>query len=153
MSASPIEVVGQWLQNLLDPDVVNSVVAPDATYVSLNTENAELNKIMPWAGTSHGPQAFLGNLGTMFTRWDNQEFNVTTMFASDENVAVFGGFRYKSKSLAKVVSSPFSILVKVVDEKVTYLQFLEDSYATAASFRKDGSWTVQTEPGTEPFQV
>ena len=61
MSASPIEVVGQWLQNLLDPDVVNSVVAPDATYVSLNTEDAELNKIMPWAGTSHGPQAFLEN--------------------------------------------------------------------------------------------
>jgi uncharacterized protein len=52
-----------------------------------------------------------------------------------------------------VVSSPFSILVKVVDGKVTYLQFLEDSYATAASFRTNGSWTVQTEPGTEPFSV
>ena len=44
MSASPIEVVGQWLQNLLDPGVVNSVVAPDATYVSLNTEDAELKE-------------------------------------------------------------------------------------------------------------
>jgi len=54
MSASPIEVVGQWLQNLLDPEVVNGVVAPDATYVSLNTEDPELNKIMPWTGTSHG---------------------------------------------------------------------------------------------------
>jgi len=43
--------------------------------------------------------------------------------------------------------------VKVVDGKVTYLQFLEDSYATASSFRKDGSWVVQTEPGAEPFQV
>jgi hypothetical protein len=31
MSASPIEVVGRWLQNLLDPDVVRSVVAADAT--------------------------------------------------------------------------------------------------------------------------
>ncbi len=106
---------GQWLQNLLDPDVVTSVVAPDATYVSLNTENSELAKIMPWAGTSHGPRAFLDNLGKMFTRWDNQAFNVTTMSASDENVAVFGDFRYKSHSLGKVVSSPFSILVQVVD--------------------------------------
>jgi uncharacterized protein len=153
MPISPIEVVGQWMQNLLDPDVVYSVVAPDAIYVSLNTEDAELNKIMPWAGTSHGPQAFLDNLGTMFTRWDNQEFNVTTMFGSDENVAVFGDFRYKSNSLGKVVSSPFSILVKVVDGKVTYLQFLEDSYATAASFRSGGTWTVQTEVGAEPFRV
>jgi uncharacterized protein len=153
MSASPIEVVGQWLQNLVDPDVVNNLVAPDATYVSLNTEDTELNKIMPWAGTSHGPQAFLDNLGNMFTRWENQAFNVTTMFAADENVAVFGDFRYKSHSLGKVVSSPFSILVKVVDGKVTYLQFLEDSYATASSFRKDGTWTVQTEADAAPFQV
>jgi uncharacterized protein len=153
MPASPIEVVGQWLQNLLDPDVVNSLVPSDAVYVSLNTEDAELSKIMPWAGTSHGPQAFLGNLGKMFARWENQAFNVTTMFASGENVAVFGDFRYKSNSLSKVVSSPFSILVKVVDGKVTYLQFLEDSYATAASFRKEGSWIVQTEAGTEPFRI
>ena len=153
MSPSPIEVVSQWLENLLDPEVVNRLVAPDALYVSLNTDNPELHKIMPWAGTSHGPQAFIDNLGTMFTRWENQAFNVTAMFASDENVAVFGDFRYKSNSLGKVVSSPFSILVKVVDGKVTYLQFLEDSYATASSFRKDGSWVVQTEPGAEPFQV
>ena len=27
MSASPIEVVGQWMQNLLDPDVVHNLVA------------------------------------------------------------------------------------------------------------------------------
>jgi ketosteroid isomerase-like protein len=153
MSDSPIQVVGRWLQNLLDPEVINSVVASDATYVSLNTENPELTRIMPWAGTSRGPQAFLGNLSEMFTRWENQAFTVTTMFASGENVAVFGDFRYKSNSLGKVVTSPFSILAKVFDGKVTYLQFFEDSYATAASFRKGGSWIVQTEPGTEPFQV
>ena len=104
-------------------------------------------------GTSLGPQAFLDNLGAMFTRWDNQALNMTTMFASDENVAVFGDFRYKSLSLGKVVSSPFSILAKVVDGKVSYLQFLEDSYATAASFRSGGSWTVQTQVDAEPFQV
>ncbi len=153
MSASPIDVVGQWMQNLLDPEVINRVVAPDATYVSLNTEDAELSKIMPWAGTSHGPQAFIGHLTMMFTRWENQAFNVTTMFASGENVAVFGDFRYKSHSLGKVVSSPFSILVKVVEGMVTYVQYLEDSYATAASFRQDGSWTVQTEPAAQQFRV
>ena len=153
MSASPIDVVGQWMQNLLDPEIINRVVAPDATYVSLNTQDAELSQIMPWAGTSHGPQAVLGHLTTMFTRWEIQAFNVTTMFASGENVAVFGDFRYKSHLLGKVVSSPFSILVKVVDGMVTYVQYLEDSYATAASFRQDGSWTVQAEPAAQPFRV
>ncbi len=150
---SPVEIVGEWLQGLVDPDVVNRVVAPDATYVSLNTDNPELKKIMPWTGTSQGPRAFLDNLGMMFTRWENQAFNVTAMFGSDENVAVFGDFRYKSHSLGKVVSSPFSILVKVAKGQVTYLQFQEDTYATAASFRKSGSWTVQTEPDATPFQV
>jgi ketosteroid isomerase-like protein len=153
MSADPIDVVNEWLQNLLDPDVVNRLVAPEATYVSLNTEDAELSRIMPWAGTSRGPQAFLDNLGEMFNRWENQAFNVNELFASGENVAVFGDFRYKSKSLGKVVDSPFSIHVKVADGKVTYLQFLEDSYATASSFRKGGTWTVQTEPAAEPYEV
>jgi uncharacterized protein len=151
--ATPIEVVGEWLQNLLDRDVVNRLVAPDATYVSLNSDNPELKKIMPWTGTSKGPQAFLDNLGTMFARWENQAFNVNAMFGSDDNVAVFGDFRYKSHSLGKVVSSPFSIFMKVVDGQVTFLQFQEDTYATASSFRKDGSWTIQTEPGAATFQV
>jgi len=61
MPATRSTVVGEWLQHLLDPEVVNRIVAPDATYISLNSEDAELNKIMPWAGTSHGPQAFLDN--------------------------------------------------------------------------------------------
>jgi hypothetical protein len=44
MSASPIEVVGQWLQNLANPDVINKVVAPTATYVSLNPKTRNLRK-------------------------------------------------------------------------------------------------------------
>jgi uncharacterized protein len=54
---------------------------------------------MRWTGTSRGPQALLDNLDTMFIRWENQAFHVTTMFASEENVAVFGEFRYRSHSL------------------------------------------------------
>ena len=153
MAASPTEVVGEWMQNLLDPETVNRLVARDATYISLNADNPELSEIMPWAGTNHGPEGVLNNFNTMFSRWDNEAFNVTTMFASDENVAVFGSFRYRSKGLGKIVNSPFAILIKVVDGQVTYLQFLEDSYATAASFRKEGSWTVQATEDGEVFDV
>ena len=120
MSDKAVEIVGEWLQNLLDPDVVHRVVAPDAKYVSLNTEDSELKKILPWAGTSHGPDAFLKNLSEMFRRWKNEKFDVSTMFSDGgENVAVFGSFTYRSQTLGKVVSSPFSIHVKVVDGKVT----------------------------------
>jgi hypothetical protein len=49
MEPVPIELAGQWLQNLLGSDLVNCLVAADATHVSLNSEDAELKKIMPWA--------------------------------------------------------------------------------------------------------
>lgn len=150
---SPVQTVGEWLQNLLDPEVVNRIVAPDATYVSLSTDDPELKKILPWAGTSHGPDAFVGNLSEMFRRWQNEQFEVTSMFGEGEDVAVFGRFTYRSNTLGKAVSSPFSIHVKVVDGRVTYLQFLEDTYATAASFRVSGSWTVHTDPDGERFDV
>jgi hypothetical protein len=84
---TPIEAVREWLQKLLDPDVVNRLVAPDATYVSLNSGSSELKKVMPWTGTATGPKAVLDKLGTMFTRWENQAFNVSATFGSDENVA------------------------------------------------------------------
>ena len=153
MPDSPIELVGRWMQNLQDPDVIFNVIAPDAVYVSLNTENAKLAKILPWAGTSHGPKAFLDAFEAIFSRWENQAFNVSAMFGDDQDVAVFGDFQYKSHSLGKIVASPFSIHLRVEDGKVTYAQFLEDTYATAESFRKEGAWTVQTEPDTAPFVV
>jgi hypothetical protein len=153
MVASPLEIVRTWLQNPLDPEVVNRVIAPDAVYVSANTENAELSKILPWAGTSHGPEAFLDNLGLMVHRWGNLAFNLDTMFASGASVAVFGDFCYQSKSLGHIVTSPFAILAEVFDGQITFLQLLEDSYATASSFRKAGSWTVHTDPDLTPFGV
>jgi len=138
ISTSPIEIVGEWLQNLLDPEVVNKVVAPDATYVSLNTEDSELKRILTWAGTSHGPDAFIWNLSEMFRYWRNENFEVTTMFGEGENVAVFGTFTYRSNTLGNVVTSPFSIHVKVVDGKVTHLQFLEGNHIRDTDQRSAG---------------
>jgi hypothetical protein len=42
---------------------------------------------------------------------------------------------------------------RVVDGKVTRLQFLEDSHAIATSLRKDGTLTVHTGAGEDPFEV
>jgi uncharacterized protein len=118
--------------------VVNKVVAPDATYVSLNTEDSELKRILTWAGTSHGPDAFIWNLSEMFRYWRNENFEVTTMFGEGENVAVFGTFTYRSNTLGNVVTSPFSIHVKVVDGKVTHLQFLEGTHIRDTDQRSAG---------------
>jgi Asp/Glu/hydantoin racemase len=58
---SSIEVVDEWLKNFTDAEVVNQIVARDAAFVSLNFDDPELKKILPWAGTGHGPGAFRRN--------------------------------------------------------------------------------------------
>jgi hypothetical protein len=55
--------------------------------------------------------------------------------------------------LGKVTTSPFSLLVKVTDGKVTYMQFMEDTFGPAASFRKGGAWHFKSVPGTPEVSV
>ena len=70
-SSTPTEVVKKLLSNTLNPEVrplstraqrqkglaltaeqvVRELVAPDATYVSLNYDNPDLTKILPYAGS------------------------------------------------------------------------------------------------------
>jgi hypothetical protein len=48
---SPQEILSAILEKPTDLDHVRSLVSPDVTYVSLNYDNPDLKKIMPWAGT------------------------------------------------------------------------------------------------------
>ena len=153
MSKTPVEIVQALLQGSKDPAVVHALVAHDATYVSLNYENAELKKIMPWAGTSQGPQAVLSTYTTVAERWESQAFAIETIFGAGENVAVFGRFTYRSRTLGKAVTSPFSILAKVEHGQVTYMQFMEDTFGTAATFRSGGSWQFQSDPAGGEVEV
>jgi uncharacterized protein len=153
MAGSAVDTVTKLLQNLGNPEVVQSLVAPDAVYVSLNQDHPELKQILPWAGTHHGPSSFTDALGMMFTWWANELFEATDIVGDDERAAVFGIFRYRSHTLDNVVTSPFAILVRVSGGLVTYLQFMEDTYATAASFRSAGSWTVHGDPAGRPIEV
>jgi hypothetical protein len=153
MTGSAVDIVTNLLQNLGNPEVVQSLVATDAVYVSLNQDNPELKQILPWAGTHHGPSSFTDALGTMFTWWANEQFDPTDIVGDDDRAAVFGTFRYRSHTLDKVVTSPFAILIRVADGLITYLQFMEDTYATAASFRSAGSWTVHGDPSKQQLKV
>jgi uncharacterized protein len=153
MTGSAVDIVTNFLQNLGNPKVVQSLVATDAVYVSLNQDNPELKQILPWAGTHHGPSSFTDALGTMFIWWANEQFDPTDIVGDDDRAAVFGTFRYRSHTLDKVVTSPFAILIRVADGLITYLQFMEDTYATAASFRSAGSWTVHGDPSGQQLKV
>jgi uncharacterized protein len=129
------------------------LVAADATYVSLNFHNPELKQIEPWAGTSQGPEAFSNTFSRGAKYWKIEDFQVTDMFGTGDNVAVFGNFTYRSVAVGTSFRSPFSIHAKVNNGKIVYFQFMEDTYASAASFRQSGSWTVKTDPSAPAFEV
>ena len=146
---SPIETVVKLLTNLNNEKIIRSVVTEDVTYVSLNYDNPDLKKIMPWCGTNKGVSAMIDNAKMIQDCWETIEFNPAEIFGSDERVALFGSFKYRSKVLNKVVSSPFSVFAKVKDGKVTYIQFMEDTFATAASFCEAQNGTYKNFAGAE----
>jgi uncharacterized protein len=146
MAANPKDIVQTLLRSVRDPNTVKELCAPDVTYVSLNYTNFDLHKIMPWCGTSHGPEAILKTFRDVAAFWSIDSFAPEEIFGEAENVAVFGRFTYTSTKLRKTITSPFAILCKVKDGKITYMQFMEDTFCTASSFRSGGTWKFQSDP-------
>ena len=153
MAQSPTEIVRALLEDPTNPKVVNELVAPDATYVSLNYQNDDLKRIMPWAGTAIGPDAISSTYARVGKYWKIEGFEIRDLFGDGENVAVFGSFTYRSTTIGKAVTSPFAILAKVKDGKITYMQFMEDTFGTASTFRTGGTWTVHSDPDGSEIQV
>lgn len=153
----PKDVVQAFLYNSGKETVKNAaekLVAEDATYISLSFDNPELAQIEPWTGTRKGRQIYVDTFSNVGTYWKVNEFNISDMISEGDTVAVFGDFNYTSVVANKTFKSPFSIIAKVHNGKITYFQFLEDTYASAASFRTSGKWTIQQKEGdANKFQV
>jgi uncharacterized protein len=62
------------------------------------------------------------------------------VIANEHSVAMFGSFTYKTRMLGKEITSPFALLARVTGDKINYIQFLEDTFGTASSFRAAGTW-------------
>ena len=154
-----IDLIAKALQTKDPKDVVNAflvnsgkdkvqktaaaLVAEDADYVSLNFENAELQQIEPWTGSRKGRQIFIDTFTNVGTYWEVNDFTITDVISEGETVAAFGTFTYTSVELRNRFTSPIGIMAKVKNGKITYMRFMEDTYASAKSFRKSGSWVIQ----------
>lgn len=150
---SPTEILSAILKNPTDVDHVRSLVTPDVTYVSLNYSNPDLKKIMPWCGTSHGPESIVKTFVDVSRYWVVQSFEPEALFGSETYAAMFGRFTYRSTVLQKTVTSPFAVFAKCENGRCSYLQFMEDTFATGASFRGGGSWTFQSNPNGERVSI
>jgi len=97
MSKSNVEIVQELLKGATKPDVVTALVAEDAIYVSLNYENLDLKRVMPWAGTHKDVRVAILKTFVDVNRYRTVfEFDVRQIFGVEENVAVFGSFTLKS---------------------------------------------------------
>ena len=156
-SGTPADVVREFLAGAFDPariaDVADRLVADDAVYVSLNYDDVELNRIMPWAGTKRGRSAFVDNFTGVTTRWTREAFRLTDTVEQDEKVALFGEFILRSVTLGQVVTSALVVFAKVAAGRIVYFQYMEDTFATARSFRAGGHWTIAADPAGSRFEI
>ncbi len=146
MSRTPSEIVQALLKDPTNSDLVTSLVAPDVTYVSLNHENLELKKIMPWTGTGKGPQAIVDTYTRVGQCWADEGTTIDDIIEMNGNVAVFGTFTYRSNVTGKAITSPYCMFAKVRHEKIVYLQFMEDTFGTASTFRLSKAGTFHSNP-------
>lgn len=150
MTRTPVETVLNVLRNATDPSTIADLVAQDATYVSLNYDNPDLKRIMPWCGTHSGSKSILETFANVARHWDILAFDVEEAFGSEGRVAILARCTFRSRVMDRTLTSPVAIVAKVATGKVTHIQFMEDTFGTASTFRSSGTWTFRADPdGTE----
>ena len=137
---TPFELVQALLSKPTNIEHVRGLTTKDVAYVSLNFDNPELRKVLPWAGTNRGPQSIVDAFNGIGRVWETKAFEVKDVITNEHNVAMFGSFTYKSRTLGKEIISPFALLAKTTGDKISYIQFLEDTFGTASTFRAAGTW-------------
>src|ERR1700733_5710361 len=153
MTTNLTAVLEEILQNTTNVTVLRQHMTPEVTYVSLNFDNPELKKVEPWAGTHKGPQALSEVFVAIQRCWKTLDFKPTDTIEQGNRVALFGSFTYKSNVTGKEITSPFALLARFDGEKVAYVQFLEDSYGTAGSFKTGGATRFHSDPSGKEVEV
>jgi hypothetical protein len=145
-STSPLGVLQSILSNPTDLEFVKQFTTDDFVYVSLNYEHPELKRIMPWAGTNVGTEGLVQTFIDVGRYWTTNNFEIQDSFENKDGAAIFGTFTYTSNVLGKTVTSPFSVLARGENGKLSYVQFMEDTFATVRSFRYGGEYSIKANP-------
>jgi len=153
MVYEPKEIVTKLLEGIRDAQIVRDLCSPDVTYVSLNYNNPELHRVMPWCGTGHGVEAIIKTFADVARFWNVESFTPEDIFGEGDKVAVFGRFTYTSTKMRKTATTPFAILCRLKGGKVQYMQFMEDTFCTASSFRSGGTWRFQSDPNGGEVEI
>lgn len=152
-----IDVLKNYLKGAFSLDTlyktVEDLVDDDAEYISLNFDNPELKKIEPWCGTSYGKESYVKNFTGILNQWNLTSFDIQIEMQNDEYAMVFGSFSLKSKTLGKEASSPMCAIAKIGNNKIKKFIYLEDTLATALTFKVGGESLFHTVIGESGFSL
>ena len=82
------------------------------------------------------------------------DFKVTDTIEQGSCVALFGSFTYKSNATGRILHLHLVPWRVSRGNKVSYIQFLEDSYGTAGSFRTGGAkQMLHSDPSGKAVEV
>jgi len=138
MTTSPAQVIQALLANPRDLANVKRVTTPDVTYVSLNEDNPELKRYLPWTGTNKGPKPSSAPSKELSGRGRPRP----SRSARSSNRAIRSRCSARSRiagQSGQEITSPFSLLAKVRDGKIHYVQFLEDTFGTSGTLGRPRS--------------
>ena len=153
MSANLTAVLQQLLQNTSNLRALQQLMTPDATYVSLNFDNPELKKIEPWAGIHKGRRPYLMSLRQSNASGKHSISRSPTLL-SRVFVSPCSPFLRTDRTRPGRKSHRHSAFWRASrGDKVAYLQFLEDSYGTAGSFKTGGATRFHSDPSGREFEV
>ena len=99
------------------------------------------------------PQALAEVFAAIQRFWKTLDFKVTDTIEQGSRVALFGSFTYKSNATGKEITSPFGLLARFEGDKIAYIQFLEDSYGTAGSFKTGGATRFHSDPSGKEVEI
>jgi uncharacterized protein len=60
---------------------------------------------------------------------------------------------YRSRVIGKLVTTPFAVFARTTNGKCTHLQFMEDTFATGATFRSGEAWTFRGDPDGQEVTI
>lgn len=139
MATSPAQLLQTLLGKPTDLQHVKSLTTPDLTYVSLSENNPELKKYLPWAGTNKGPESIVKAFEGIGAAWETKAFEVREVVEQGDKVVMLGSFTYRGRDTGREITSPFSLFAKVKNDKIFYVQFLEDTFGTSRSVKGPSS--------------
>lgn len=143
---TPLAVLQTILSNPTDLNFVKKYTTDDFTYVSLNYGKPEVKQVLPWAGTTNDVKGLVQAFVDVSRYWKVDNFQIQDSFENKDGAAIFGTFTYTSNTLGKTVTSPFAVLARGTNGKLSYVQFMEDTFATVRSFRESGQYHIKANP-------